>query len=857
MNVADIANAAEIAHASSMDESRASALSEFDAVVMLTWSNWHSEPRSNRFHYATRFARHKPVYFVQPDAAHGNVSFEPVEGFDITLVHVPGVYDMASARALGQALSGRGVRKPLLWIYNVFFEHFIHRSGAPLKVYHATEDYLSKPDGWVVADESVRRPLLDILRQIDLLVAVSPGVAESYRRAGGYSGRAVILPNGCDFEFWKASRAARAQQAATADKIALFQGGVNARLDYDLLAELARLRPDWRFWFCGSARDGGAGWAELSEHENVRHFGELDPPGIARLAAQARVGLIPFKQDKLIRNSLPLKAWEYVACGLPVVTVPIDALEAYPDFFRAETTASGFAAALDAVAPSRSDPGAIEMRLAAAGRQSYDHRFAELCDALGAALKTRENARPRLNLLLIYDDNSTHVRTITEHIEAFQKYSRHNIVLMVGTHATDFEGHEADLDHFDAILVHYSVRVSLPDHLSEPVAEAIAAYDGPKMLFAQDEYESTETTRRWIERLGIDTVFTNVPLAEIEKVYPRRRFPYLRFVPTLTGYVPEDPAIEDFCTPLAERRVLIGYRGRRLPHHYGELGHDKWLIGKEMRRLADERGLPVDIEVEDGKRIYGSDWYRFLGSCRATLGTESGANVFDFDGSLKARAAEKDVSYAEFAAAHLMGREGEVRMNQVSPKIFEAIRLRTALILFEGEYSGVVEAERHYIPLARDFSNVDDVFRKLADLDYLEALTERAFREVIQSECHSYRRFVQGVDAHIDSYALARPRARLLSAPAFAVYGRHRIVPLSAWTSSGAAVGSVVLDGELREVLREAVRRSREMRVAPFTRWRRALRHRLTGLVEACKRRVRSVPWLIGLIRRLRGIEVK
>ena len=153
--------------------SNASVLSEFDAVVMLTWSDWHNEPRSNRFHYATRFARHRPVYFVQPDAKDGKVSFEPVDAFDITIVHVPADCDSASARSLGQALLARGVRRPLLWIYNVFFEPFIRRSGARLKVYHATEDYLSKPEGWAAGEDSVRRPLLDILQQIDLLVAVS------------------------------------------------------------------------------------------------------------------------------------------------------------------------------------------------------------------------------------------------------------------------------------------------------------------------------------------------------------------------------------------------------------------------------------------------------------------------------------------------------------------------------------------------------------------------------------------------------------------------------------------------------------------------------------------------------------
>ena len=61
----------------------------------------------------------------------------------------------------------------------------------------------------------------------------------------------------------------------------------------------------------------------------------------------------------------------------------------------------------------------------------------------------------------------------------------------------------------------------------------------------------------------------------------------------------------------------------------------KYRIGVDVKALAQERGLPVDIEVDDTKRIYGTDWYRFLGSARATLGTESGSNVFDFDGNVR------------------------------------------------------------------------------------------------------------------------------------------------------------------------------------------------------------------------------
>src|SRR6516225_204813 len=90
----------------------------FDAAVMLTWSNWHTEPRSNRYHYATRFARYLPVIFVQPNAVDDAISTECVPGHAIELLHVPGVYDLRQACMLERALAERGVRRPLLWIYN-------------------------------------------------------------------------------------------------------------------------------------------------------------------------------------------------------------------------------------------------------------------------------------------------------------------------------------------------------------------------------------------------------------------------------------------------------------------------------------------------------------------------------------------------------------------------------------------------------------------------------------------------------------------------------------------------------------------------------------------------------------------
>ena len=123
----------------------------------------------------------------------------------------------------------------------------------------------------------------------------------------------------------------------------------------------------------------------------------------------------------------------------------------------------------------------MEVRLAAAAEQSYDKRFEVLSETLTRhveKVENRRNAGHRYNVLLLYDDLSMHVRTIKEHVEALQRYSGHNIVFVPATgRVPGVDDAEAviDFNAFDALVVHYSVRLSLEEHLSSGMAEAIAA----------------------------------------------------------------------------------------------------------------------------------------------------------------------------------------------------------------------------------------------------------------------------------------------------------------------------------------------------------------------------------------------
>jgi hypothetical protein len=128
------------------------------------------------------------------------------------------------------------------------------------------------------------------------------------------------------------------------------------------------------------------------------------------------------------------------------------------------------------------------------------------------------------------------------------------------------------------------------------------------------------------------------------------------------------------------------------------------------------------------------------------------------------------VTYEEVAERHLKHVEGRIRMNQVSPRVFEAAMLRTALVLFEGGYSNVVRPDRHFIALRKDFSNVDEVLTRLADDDGLQSMVDLTYSEIIASGRYGYRQFIDGFDAVVTDCVGSRSRTRAASG---SVAARH------------------------------------------------------------------------------------
>lgn len=360
-------------------------------------------------------------------------------------------------------------------------------------------------------------------------------------------------------------------------------------------------------------------------------------------------------------------------------------------------------------------------------------------------------SEPRRKLLVIYSIASTVVATTTEYVRSFGRYSRHDVSYINGTHGARLG---VELSEFDAVWLNYCCRLCFPGVVSSDVREALRTYRGVKLMSVQDEYDRTETLRQGIEELGFDVVFTCVPQSALSHVYPRERFPRTEFITVLTGYVPEHLEGKSGATPLGRRPIVIGYRGRDIGARYGELGFWKYEVGRRMKAICLERSIRCDIEVTEESRIHGESWYAFVESCRTMLGSESGSNVFDFDGSIERqyetlKRAMPGLSYQEFQP-YVAEHDRDIGMGQISPRVFEAAALHTPMVLLAGRYSGLIQPDEHYVELRKDFSNVEDVLRQVEDIPALEAMAERTYRHLIGSGAYSYRRFVELVDGVIE-----------------------------------------------------------------------------------------------------------
>lgn len=134
-----------------------------------------------------------------------------------------------------------------------------------------------------------------------------------------------------------------------------------AWFDWEMLAGAAERTPTWRYYVIGYG-----GGPEFPLPGNVRLLGKQPQTTLASYARNWDVAVVPFRRTRLAECADPIKVYEYLAMGLPVVVSGVHAPLGAEDHVERVSDLEGFLEAVSRAAAAASEQAADERRAYAA-----------------------------------------------------------------------------------------------------------------------------------------------------------------------------------------------------------------------------------------------------------------------------------------------------------------------------------------------------------------------------------------------------------------------------------------------------------------------------------------------------------
>jgi glycosyltransferase involved in cell wall biosynthesis len=376
-------------------------------IVCVGFADWQTDLKTNQHHLMSRLARDNRVLFVeslglrQPQLSTRDVKRilrrlrrgvappRQVDGVNVLSPLVVPLHRFAAVRKLnarllpwlvGRAARKLGMSSPILWSYNPQAEVLIDVLRPSLVLYHCVDDVAAHKG---VDAESFRAAEARFAARADVVLTTSEPLAERLR---GVSDRVLAMPNVADTELF--SRALEdgpvdpAVAALPGPRIVFTGAIVATKLDVELLIALARRRPDWNFALVGpvGAGDPSTDVSALAREPNVHLLGLRPYDALPAVLRGADAALIPYALNELTASIFPMKVYEYLAAGLPVVATPLPSLRGVEGVVMAADAESTVARLEELLASDSPDARAERSKLASG--HSWDARVGEIAAAL-------------------------------------------------------------------------------------------------------------------------------------------------------------------------------------------------------------------------------------------------------------------------------------------------------------------------------------------------------------------------------------------------------------------------------------------------------------------------------------------
>jgi glycosyltransferase involved in cell wall biosynthesis len=355
-------------------------------IVLFSTADWKSRPWTNKQHTATRLAaRGYRVLYVETvglrlpglnalDAqrmlARLKRGIAPVAQvrdnlWTLSPLTVPfGHRSAAIATINGMQLrtrikrwmSANHVRFPMVWTYHPYMLDTAQSLGASKIIYHCVDDLGAMPGIDRLSFEAAERRLLDC--------AGATFTTSHYlqsRCAAIAGSRAHYFGNVADIgHFGKARRQGKLPpelEVIPRPRLGYVGTLSDFKIDFDLLARIADNQPNWHLVLIGEKRVGqDDGLTGLSKCRNVHLLGWRAYDDLPRYLSGLDVALLPQLINDYTRAMFPMKFFEYLAAGIPIISTPLDALRDFKAFYSTALDSESFVKAIRAQLSNKDAP---------------------------------------------------------------------------------------------------------------------------------------------------------------------------------------------------------------------------------------------------------------------------------------------------------------------------------------------------------------------------------------------------------------------------------------------------------------------------------------------------------------------
>ena len=250
-------------------------------------------------------------------------------------------------RSIRGALKKLSATKPVLWIYSPDAGRIVGKFGESFSLYYCADDWAASDQWWNRA-EDIRARENELGAKVDMIVGTSTKIV---RRWSENHCHTMFVSNGADVGSFKQARENSLKIPEDLRKLARprigYVGFVDGRFDTRLYESAAAAHPEWSFVIVGPLSEGKVDLSRLRQMPNVHFLGSRTRAELPAYLKGFDVCTIPYVRNELSNSIFPLKLFEYLAAGRPVVATPLPELLPFVNHLRMGETPDQFRRALE------------------------------------------------------------------------------------------------------------------------------------------------------------------------------------------------------------------------------------------------------------------------------------------------------------------------------------------------------------------------------------------------------------------------------------------------------------------------------------------------------------------------------